>query len=126
MIKMETGDVCMVTRPITLEVLHRSNHELLGKLVYGPGVLAGGVHPYVFDEDFESFTAFDCDAERDLTPIDPDNLEKSLASAYKKFKFGGRVNPFTKVPLEQLKQEFREYELHFYKYLAQKPETSRV
>ena len=44
----------------------------------------------------------------------------------KGFKFGGRVNRFTKIPLEDLKQEFKEYKLHFYEFLAQEQPNKPV
>ena len=102
------------------EITHlgdKNPRNIKGHLTYGRGMLGGGTQPYIFDTNFEGFTAFECGPE-DLVPVDPNNLEKSLTSAYKKSRILGKFNPFLKIPLPGLKQEYSQYEAHFKEYLA--------
>lgn len=117
--KIDKGTVCMVVNNCMVHRFDTIPYNIKGHLVYGKGAFFGHKTPHVFDSDFGGFTVVNCDSS-DLVAIDPNNLEKSLSSAYRKTRPLGRINPKLKIPLIELKREYSRYEEHFNEYIAKK------
>jgi len=91
--------------------------NLKGHLVYNKGIFSGPKY-HVMRVEYDGFIALDTDPK--MVQIDPFKLNKSLASAYRRSKFGGRINFWIKVPLDELRAEYKKYVAHFVEYLARR------
>ncbi|MFH1521563.1 MAG: hypothetical protein ABIF18_01260 [archaeon] len=114
MAKMKNGTICMVVNSCIINEFG-NKREIKGHLIYGDDTFCG--RPHIMHLDSEGFTVVRCKSQ-DIVSIDQDDLNNSLSSAYRKSRFMGNVNPFLRVPLSDLKQEYSRYKAHFNEYLS--------